>query len=62
MVEINLNRRQFLKLSGATAATLAVVELGFNEKRPTLVRKSSRLLHQLLHLPSAVFAALAVEF
>ena len=31
MVEINLNRRQFLKLSGATAATLAVVELGFNE-------------------------------
>ncbi|MBT2663783.1 twin-arginine translocation signal domain-containing protein [Bacillus sp. ISL-45] len=32
MVEINLNRRQFLKLSGATAATLAVVELGFNEK------------------------------
>jgi formate dehydrogenase major subunit len=33
MVEINLNRRQFLKLSGATAATLAVVELGFNEKK-----------------------------
>lgn len=32
MVEINLNRRQFLKLSGATAATLAIVELGFNEK------------------------------
>jgi anaerobic selenocysteine-containing dehydrogenase len=32
MVEINLNRRQFLKLSGAAAATLAVVELGFNEK------------------------------
>jgi anaerobic selenocysteine-containing dehydrogenase len=33
MVEINLNRRQFLKLSGATAVTLAVVELGFNEKK-----------------------------
>jgi anaerobic selenocysteine-containing dehydrogenase len=33
MVEINLNRRQFLKLSGAAAATLAVVELGFNEKK-----------------------------
>jgi len=32
MVEINLNRRQFLKLTGAAAATLAVVELGFNEK------------------------------
>jgi anaerobic selenocysteine-containing dehydrogenase len=33
MVEMNLNRRQFLKLSGATAATLAVVELGFNEQK-----------------------------
>jgi anaerobic selenocysteine-containing dehydrogenase len=33
MVEMNMNRRQFLKLSGATAATLAVVELGFNEKK-----------------------------
>ncbi|OCA82329.1 formate dehydrogenase [Bacillus sp. FJAT-27225] len=33
MVEINLNRRQFLKLSGATAATLAIVELGFDEKK-----------------------------
>jgi len=33
MVELNLNRRQFLKLSGATAVTLAVVELGFNEKK-----------------------------
>jgi anaerobic selenocysteine-containing dehydrogenase len=33
MVEINLNRRQFLKLSGATAVTLAVVELGFNENK-----------------------------
>jgi len=29
---LNLNRRQFLKLSGTTAATLAVVELGFNDK------------------------------
>ncbi len=33
MVELNLNRRQFLKLSGATAVTLAVAELGFNEKK-----------------------------
>ncbi len=32
MVEMNINRRQFLKLTGATAATLAIVELGFNEK------------------------------
>jgi formate dehydrogenase major subunit len=29
---MNVSRRQFLKLSGATAATLALVELGFNEK------------------------------
>lgn len=28
---VELNRRQFLKLSGATAATLAIVELGFND-------------------------------
>jgi anaerobic selenocysteine-containing dehydrogenase len=33
MVELNLNRRQFLKLSGAAAATLAIAELGFNEKK-----------------------------
>lgn len=33
MDEMNLTRRQFLKLSGAAAATLAVVELGFNEKK-----------------------------
>ncbi len=33
MAEINLNRRQFLKLSGAAAATLAIVELGFNEDK-----------------------------
>lgn len=33
MVEMNLNRRQFLKLSGAAAATLAITELGFNEKK-----------------------------
>lgn len=31
-MEMNVTRRQFLKLSGAVAATLAVVELGFNEK------------------------------
>lgn len=29
---IDVTRRQFLKLSGAMAATLAVVELGFNDK------------------------------
>jgi anaerobic selenocysteine-containing dehydrogenase len=33
MEEMNLSRRQFLKLSGAAAATLAVAELGFNEKK-----------------------------
>jgi anaerobic selenocysteine-containing dehydrogenase len=33
MADMIMNRRQFLKLSGATAATLAVVELGFNEKK-----------------------------
>lgn len=31
MVEVNVTRRQFIKLSGAMAATLAVAELGFNE-------------------------------
>lgn len=31
-MEVNVTRRQFLKLSGAIAATLAVVELGFDEK------------------------------
>jgi len=31
MVEINVTRRQFLKLTGAAAATLAIVELGFDE-------------------------------
>ncbi|GAX89624.1 formate dehydrogenase [Effusibacillus lacus] len=30
---VDLTRRQFLKLSGATAVTLAVVELGFNDKQ-----------------------------
>ena len=30
---LNVSRRQFLKLSGATAATLAVVELGFDPKK-----------------------------
>lgn len=32
MEEVNVTRRQFLKLSGAMAATLAIVELGFDEK------------------------------
>lgn len=30
-MEANMTRRQFLKLSGAMAATLAIVELGFDE-------------------------------
>lgn len=41
MMEVNVTRRQFLKLSGAMAATLAVVELGFNEKEAKA--KSSEL-------------------
>jgi len=43
MVEINLNRRQFLKLTGATAATLAVVELGFNEKEVHATSKEFKI-------------------
>jgi anaerobic selenocysteine-containing dehydrogenase len=43
MVEINLNRRQFLKLSGATAATLAIVELGFNEKEAKAKTKEFKI-------------------
>lgn len=31
-MEMNVTRRQFLKLTGAVAATLAIVELGFDEK------------------------------
>ena len=30
---MDFTRRQFLKLSGAIAATLAVVELGFDDKK-----------------------------
>ncbi len=30
---MEFTRRQFLKLSGATAATLAVIELGFDDKK-----------------------------
>ena len=30
---MELTRRQFLKFSGATAATLAIVELGFDDKK-----------------------------
>lgn len=36
-------RRQFLKLSGATAATLAIVELGFNEKEVQAKSKQFKL-------------------
>jgi formate dehydrogenase major subunit len=43
MVEMNLNRRQFLKLSGAAAATLAVVELGFNEKKAYATTKEFKI-------------------
>lgn len=38
---IELTRRQFLKLSGATAATLAIAELGFNPKE--VEAKASKL-------------------
>ncbi len=31
-MELNVTRRKFLKISGAVAATLAVVELGFDDK------------------------------
>ncbi len=43
MVEMNLSRRQFLKLSGATAATLAIVELGFNEKKAYAASKEFKI-------------------
>lgn len=43
MVELNLNRRQFLKLTGAAAATLAVVELGFNEKEVKAATKEFKI-------------------
>jgi anaerobic selenocysteine-containing dehydrogenase len=43
MVEMNLSRRQFLKLSGATAATLAIVELGFNEKKAFAASKEFKI-------------------
>ena len=38
---MNITRRQFLKLTGAVAATLAIVELGFDEK--TVKAKSGEL-------------------
>ena len=40
-MEMNVTRRQFLKLTGAVAATLAIVELGFDEKN--VKAKSSEL-------------------
>ncbi len=40
---MNLNRRQFLKLSGATAATLAVVELGFNDLQAKAATKKLKI-------------------
>lgn len=40
---LDLSRRQFLKLSGATAATLAVVELGFKPKEASAQAKEFKL-------------------
>jgi anaerobic selenocysteine-containing dehydrogenase len=40
---LDLSRRQFLKLSGATAATLAVVELGFKPKEASAQAKEFKI-------------------
>lgn len=39
----DVSRRQFLKLTGATAATLAVVELGFNPKEAKAASKELKI-------------------
>ena len=31
-MELNVTRRQFLKLTGAVTATLAIAEIGFDER------------------------------
>lgn len=40
---LDLSRRQFLKMSGATAATLAVVELGFKPKEAKAQAKELKI-------------------
>ena len=40
---MEFTRRQFLKLSGATAATLAVVELGFDDKKARAAAKDFKI-------------------
>ncbi len=40
---IEVTRRQFLKLSGATAATLAVIELGFDPKKAQAASKELKI-------------------
>ncbi|MBB5172837.1 formate dehydrogenase major subunit [Texcoconibacillus texcoconensis] len=42
---MELSRRQFLKLSGATAATLAVVELGFDPKKAQAESNEFKIAH-----------------
>ena len=42
---MEVTRRQFLKISGAIAATLAVVELGFDDKRRKQKQESLKLLN-----------------
>lgn len=41
---LDLSRRQFLKMSGATAATLAVVELGFSPKEASAQAKQLKIV------------------
>jgi formate dehydrogenase major subunit len=40
---MDFTRRQFLKLSGATAATLAVIELGFDDKKARASTKEFKI-------------------
>jgi formate dehydrogenase major subunit len=40
---MNVTRRQFIKLSGAMAATLAVVELGFDDKKAKASAKEFKI-------------------
>lgn len=42
-VELNVTRRKFLKISGAVAATLAVVELGFDDKKARAKSKELKI-------------------
>jgi formate dehydrogenase major subunit len=41
--QVDFTRRQFLKLSGATAATLAVIELGFDDKKAKASSKDFKI-------------------